>query len=265
MSSPATMPGPDEAVIHVHGAAGPIGPMSRRALKAEIDGGRVRRDDHVWIEGMTDWVAISAWTGLLDGLDVPAAPVAGESADDRLDRVFGQLVRSSWDYYNAHVHAGHIDEVFLGAIITSTLDTGYSLIDLTSDGTHHYLRFEHLGDHSRVIVRLTHLTGDLVRAKVQGHRASVIVGYGERSNDFAKIMNAIRAELKSGYIQSAEPGTITVDGDMNTGYVYVQVDLYLCVDDYVGADYTIRYDRLQEHLGATLNALRKYLRGRFGR
>lgn len=194
---------------------------------------------------------------------VESAPVPGESKDDALDRVFGDLVRESWRYLGEHRFASHIDEVFLGAIITSTLDTGYSLIDLSSDGTHHYLRFENLSDNSRIIVRLTHLTASLALAKVLGQRASAVIGYGEKIGNITKIWGALQAEMKSSYIQDAEPGTITVDGDMNSGYVYCQVDLYFDIDQYVSREYQIDYKKLSSHIGATTHALRKYLRGRF--
>jgi hypothetical protein len=193
----------------------------------------------------------------------PSPPVAGESDDDYQDRMFGQLVRQSWAYLGEHRFAAHIDEIFVGAVITATLDTGYSLIDLTSDGTHHYLRFENLSDRARIIVRLTHLTGSLAVSKVLGQRMSAVIGYGERVSNIGKIWSALQAEMKSSYIQDAEPGTITVDGDMASGYVYCQVDLYLDIDDYVSRDYSIDYPRLSTHVGSVTHALRKYLRGRF--
>ena len=60
------------------------------------------------------------------------------------------------------------------------------------------------------------------------------------------------------------PGTITVDGDVSSGYVYCQVDLYLELERYIRGDYAIDYTLLASHIGATTHALRKYLRGRFG-
>ena len=261
------MPGPDEAVLHVHGEGGQQGPLSRRQLDEAIRGGKVALADHVWMQGMTDWVALGTLPELLAGLDAPSASEApaapGESEDDRLDRVVGSLVQKSWDYLEGHDFASHVDEVFLGAVITSTLDTGYSLIDVKSDGTHHFLRFQNMQDHSRIIVRVTHLTSSLSVAKVLGQRASVIIGYGEKVAAISKVMNAIQAEMKSGFIQNPDPGTITVDGDLGTGYVYCQVDMYWQIDDYVGRDYRIDYTKLTGHIGATTHALRKYLRGRF--
>lgn len=257
------LPPPDVEAVHVHASTGTVGPVSRRAIAARLAQGELQRTDSFWFDGMEGWEEIGAHAALLEGLDAGAPAPA--TTDDQLDKVFGGLVKESWKYYNAHAFASQVDEVFLGAIITATLDTGYALIDLSSDGTHHYTRFQNLQDKSRVICRLTHLTGDLVKSKVEGHRASVVFGYGERVDDFGRIWQALKAEMKSGYLQSAEPGTITVDGDMNSGYIYVQVDLYLCVDDYVKSDYGVRYDVLREHLAATQNALRKYLRGRFAK
>ncbi len=264
MSLP-NLPPPDADAVHVHGAAGTVGPLSRRAIAARLAAGELSSADNFWFDGMAGWVPLQEHPTLLEGLGaaIPAPPRA--TSDDAMDKVFGALVQESWKYYNAHAFASQVDEVFLGAVITSTLDTGYALIDLTSDGTHHYTRFQNLQDNSRIICRITHLTGDLVKSKVEGHRASVVIGYGERVSDFGKIWQALKAEMKSGFLQSAEPGTITVDGDVGAGYIYVQVDLYLCIDDYVKSDWTIRYDVLQEHLAATNNALRKYLRGRFAK
>lgn len=191
----------------------------------------------------------------------PAATVSTE--DDRLDGIFSSLVEASWDYLQDHRFASHVDEVFLGAVITSTLDAGYSLIDISSDGENHYLRFENLADRSRVVVRLRHLTGDLAAAKVLGQRASAVVGYGEKMPNASTVFSALKAEMKSGFMGSSEPGTISVDGDLTSGYVYAQVDLFLKIDDYVQPDYTTDHAMLAEHLASCVHALRKYLRGRF--
>ena len=206
--------------------------------------------------GGVDIQPTAAQEGALAEADTP-------EEDDALDAVFGTLVSESWRYHNQHAFAGHIDEVMVGAIITSCLEGGRSLIDLSSDGTHHYMRFENLKDQSRMIVRLTHLTGDVTTAAVQGHRVAAVIGYGEKLRDFTKVWQAIKAEYKSGLIARDAPGSISVDGDMASQYVYVQISLYLKVDDYIDHEYDIDYARLGEHLGATVHALRKYLRGRF--
>lgn len=185
------------------------------------------------------------------------------SEEERLDAVFASLVESSWAHQAEQELAGHIDEVLLGAVITSTLERGYCLIDLESDGNYHYLRFESLEDQSRVILRLRHLTGDLARAKVLGQRANAVIGYGEKAKNISKVLSDLKTEQKSGFVEGPEPGTLTVEGDVASGYVYAQVGLYLKIDDYVAADYTIDHSRLADHVAAVTHALRKYVRGRF--
>jgi hypothetical protein len=255
-------PEPDEVALYLHTQAdGQTGPFSRRGLRSRLGGGDLA-GLHLWMEGMSGWEPAEDHREiLLRDLDLPAPP-ADESEDDRNDRLFSQLVKSSWNHLAEQRFAQHIDEVFLGAVITSTLDNGYSLIDLKSDGTHHLLRFEDLKSGARLLFRLTHLTGSLAVAKVLGQRASVVVGYGERVQNVARVFSAIQAEMKSSYL-SPEPGTITVDGDLNSGYVYCQVDLLLDIEAYVGRDYAIDHAALSSHVGATTHALRKYLRGRF--
>lgn len=265
MSLPRT-PGPDEVVIHLNTSDGQKGPYSRRTVQTMLESGEVSTSTHFWFDGMSEWVTLATHADLLENLGAgggltPRAP--GENDDDYKDRLFGELIKGSWDYLYDHAYAGHIDEVFLGAVITSTLDAGYSLIDINSDGSNHYLRFQDLESNARIIFRLHHLTGSLAVAKVLGQRASVIVGYGEKVKNVSKIMTAMRAEMQSGYIQNAEPGTITVDGDLQSGYVYVQVDMFWNIDDYVSPTYQIDYKRLTGHIDACTHALRKYLRGRF--
>lgn len=284
------MPAPDDPIIHVHSQSrGRLQPMSHRDLTQKLQSGVLRHDDLAWFSGMEEWRPLSTFSTLRTEPSVPDAPegavsVAGISTDiqatrvqdgvlpeadtgtaddERLEGIFGTLVEQSWDFHHQHDFASHIDEVMVGAIITSCLESGRSLIDLTSDGTHHYMRFEKLKDQSQIIVRLTHLTGDLTTATVQGHRVSVVVGYGERIRNFKKIWQALKAEYKSGLISRDSPGSISVDGDLASQYVYVQVRLYLKIDDYIDHEYDIHYARLGEHLGAVVHALRKYLRGRF--
>lgn len=246
--------------MHVHDAAGQHGPMTRFTLQQKIADGTFAMSASFWFKGVDEWLPLSSRPDLYEDLPDPASLI---SEDDRLDGIFSQLVQGSWDYHADHKFASHIDEVFLGAIITGYLDNGWSLIDITSDGTHHYLRFEDTDDHSRSIVRFAHLTPQLALSEVLGHRASVVVGYGEKVKNFSKVWSALKSEYKSGFLQGDTPGTISVDGDMSTQYVYCQVPLFLKIDDYVSRAYEIDFETLDSHLDATTHALRKYLRARF--
>ena len=190
--------------------------------------------------------------------------VAETDEDVHMDAIFDDIIQSTVAYRDAHEFASSIDEVFLGAVITAALDAGRVLTDLTSDGTHHFLRFVSPDDGSRVLLRVTHLTGNLTTSRVQGHMASVVVGYGERMPRFAEIWASLGEETRSSLVPRDTPGAIVFDGDVASQYVYVQVRLYLRIDDYVERDWSIDYGRLNSHLTACVRALRIHLHGRFG-
>ena len=99
------------------------------------------------------------------------------SAED-LEKTFVSLVDFSWKKYNETVQNTHMDELLVGAVIASTVEQGYSLIDLSSDGVNHYLRFEHLPSKQRLIFQLTNMSEDLVSAKVLGWKPTIGVDEG---------------------------------------------------------------------------------------
>lgn len=274
MSTPlATLPPPDAPAVYVMAPEGQLGPLPLDAILERVTRGELPSDAPVWFEGLPNWIRMGEHPQLRERLVAngrgalpPAAPprAVTRRSDDEQDRAFAGLIQQSWKHFERNLFAAHVDEVFIGAVITSTLDNGYALIDITSDGSNHYLRFEDLEDRSRIIYQLHHLAGDAASAKVLGHIASVVVGYGERVGNLTRALSATQAEYKSGYLQSAEPGTITIDADVATGYIYTQVDMYWNISDYVAEDYAIDYDLLTEHVGASIHALRKYLRGRIG-
>ena len=185
------------------------------------------------------------------------------SAED-LEKVFVSLVDFSWKKYNETVHNTHVDELLVGAVIASTVENGYSLIDLTSDGVNHYLRFEHLPTKQRLIFQLTNMSEDIVRAKVLGRLGRVTIGFGQMVQNTGAIWQALKAEVKSGMIDQQEPGIITCDADLASGYIYVQVPLLLDLDQYFTSGYEVNYALLQQHIGATVHSLSKYLHGRLG-
>jgi hypothetical protein len=183
---------------------------------------------------------------------------------EELEQVFVSLVKDSWRRYNETIQNTRMDELLVGAVITSSVEQGYSLIDLNSDGVNHYLRFEHLPSKQRLIFQLTNLSEDLVSAKVLGRHARVVIGYGQMVNNAGAIFQALKAEVKSGFLDAAEPGIITCDADLTSGYIYVQVPLILDLDQYFMSDHQVKYPLLQQHIAAVVHSLAKYLRGRLG-
>lgn len=275
------LPPSNAPAIFVGTAQGQLpGPIPLDTLVQQLAAGQLPPDAAIWHEGLPGWVRVADHPELRDRLaaarggggapppppqmpgGITPATNAPRLSDDEMDRRFGSLIKASWDYYHANQFAHHVDEVFIGAVITSTLDNGYSLIDLNSDGSNHFLRFQQMQEGNRLIYQLRHLASSPAEAKVLGHIASVTIGYGERSATAGRLWNALKAEFKSGYIQSAEPGIITIDADIESGYIYGQIDLYWNIGDYVDDHYHANFPKLTEHIAVTVNALRKYLRGR---
>lgn len=178
------------------------------------------------------------------------------------DQIFVQLVGQSWKIHDEHRHNRYMDDMLVGAVIAATVEDGYSLIDLTSDGTSHYLRFEHIPSKIRIIFRLTNLAENLITAKVLGRHANVVIGYGERVRDASALYQSLKQEMKSTLLETGEPGVITADADISSGYLYVQVPLIFDLNHYFKGGFEIDYTLLRTHIAATVHSLQKYLRGR---
>ena len=74
---------------------------------------------------------------------------------------------------------------------------------------------------------------------------------------------ALRQEMASTFVVSPEPGRVTFDADLSSGFVYCQVDLLWELDRYVDDSMDVDADLLRKHLAATVHTLRKFLQLRF--
>lgn len=282
---------------------GQAGPFTKAQMQEHWSNGQLTSESYVWREGFDNWRQLGKLDDLQHVASdsqappeeakplqeaqpseqpaqqqaaaqqpTPASGTGGpvdfgmDQNDDYLDEVFIDQVKASWTRHRMRQLSTEVDEVLVGGVITGVLDNGYSLIDLNSDGTNHYLRFEDIETGNRVIFQLEHLAESLLTSKVLGHQANVTIGYGTRVKDFAATFKAVRQEMRGGYITQADPGIITIDGDMTSQYIYVMVGLIWDINEYLNDDdpYKVLYPKLGQDIGATLHALRKYLHGRFG-
>jgi hypothetical protein len=201
--------------------------------------------------------------------------------DQDLDDTFMELVERSSEIYKESEQATSVDEVFLGGVIAALGDSGYVLIDILTGGSlrnagatssttqvalpfnRHELRFEDPATGARVALVLDHLTPDVGSAKVLGQRARIQLGYGQRVPNFGQVGRALRQEMASTFVVSPEPGRVTFDADLSSGFVYCQVDLLWELDRYVDDSMDVDADLLRKHLAATVHTLRKFLQLRF--
>jgi len=181
-------------------------------------------------------------------------------ADD--DAIFGQLIKASWSRYEEQARNREMDDVFVGAVITAEVAAGSLLLDLQSDGDNHYLRFERHDTGERSYFQLGHVTRELMQARVLGHYARVVAGYGEPVRNAASYISGWKREISSDLIDQNEPGIVVFDAEVDEGYIYAEVLLYLDLDPYFAGGHQVDYQRLQRDLGALRAALSKLLHGR---
>ncbi len=295
------MPQPEDLVFWSDAGGAQLGPEPFETVRQRVHAGQIPATTPVWWDGAPDWIpfdqvdsgagapggpapAVAAATG---PATASAALMSGLS-DQELDDEVVALVNRSWKLYKETEFATSIDEAMLGGVITALVDCGFVLIDLETPGAglaaapaqsgitvetgaaspvpvrNNSLRFEEPETHARVVVELEHLTPDVATSKLIGHRAAVVVGYGERVPNFSQVGQAVRQEVQSGWIASPEPGTVTFDADISSGYVYAQIDLLLELDRYVGEDLSVDHDLLRRHLASVVYTMQTFIRARFG-
>ena len=185
-------------------------------------------------------------------------PVTNASQEE----LYTTLVQRSWRHFHQRYLNQKLDDVVVGAVIAANVNQDFQLIDLHSDGTNHYLRFEepradargdnhfvgsplkdepslpddpHLHPHppNRVLFRLRHLSDDFVDAQVQGHLADVVIGYGEFTEDLEELWKELRVDTLQAALRVQEPGVILFEADLAGKYLYAQVPLLLELDRYL--------------------------------
>ena len=182
------------------------------------------------------------------------------SPENEAGDVFAELLRASRELHLEASRSRRIDDMLIGASVAASRRAGRSLIGLNSDGVNHHLRFEDLATQTRVLLRLTHLSESLAAARVHGHVASTLVGYGEPAAVDA--VKSLPPEATGAFAETAEPGVVSFAADPASGYVYAQIGLILALDRYVGADLRVDVDLFASHLSSVVEGLRTVLRAR---
>lgn len=222
-------------------------------------------------------------------------PLMDGMTDQQLDDEFIGLLDRSWTLFKETEHASAIDEALLGGVITAMVDSGYVAIDVETagaaprvtstgagtapgsvagpsappvggitPGVGHHLRFEEPASKTRVTIDLQHLTADPGTAKVLGHRVIAEIGYGERVPNASQVTQAVRQEVTSAFVVCPEPGTVTFDADISSGYVYAQIDMILEPERYISESLEIDLDLLRRHIASVVYTMRTFIRTRFG-
>ena len=175
---------------------------------------------------------------------------------------FVEMVKQSWVKHEEHAYSQKVDDILAGAVIAGNVHNGFSLIDLSSDGRNHYLRFQNLANGDRLTFRLQHLTGPLEKSQALGHIANVTIGLGQPVDSISTLWSSFKQEMKSTFIVDKEPGIVTLDADLTAKYLYAQVSLIWDLNEYFTAPWKVDFQKLAMDIHCTNVSLKKYLNGR---
>lgn len=204
--------------------------------------------------------------------------------EEKYEAEFVSLVKKSWQIHRVYSWNDSVDELLIGAVINASLENGYLLIDIKSEQPYqtysatvtsslssvfapvnsHALRFEKTEDKSRLIYELERITSDLSETRILGQLARITIGYGEKSDNFNTLIQVMKQEFKSSFVDTTEPGIITFDAETISGYIYAKVTIIVNLQDYNKSNTPgdIDYDKLNYHVDSVVHSLKKYLKGR---
>ncbi len=172
---------------------------------------------------------------------------------------FYELVKNGWKINEMENKAEYIDEVFVGAIVSSLSDKDFILLDIMSDGNTHYFMFENLETKNRIKILAHSTTHTLPEIKTIGAKAYIVFSYGTPIKKSFSILGGLKYESLSKGLTTI--GSISFDYD--NYYLYVNCPMYLLINDYVGFDnLDINTEKLSNDLDAIFGSLIEYLKTR---
>lgn len=169
---------------------------------------------------------------------------------------FEQLIKDSWKLVEKEHAATYVDEVFIGGLVSTMLESGHALFDVSSTGDNHNMMFENLGNQDRVIIQIRHESNALAEAKTLGHRMQFTCGYGMRAKKMGKLISSSWRESLSGALDDI--GSIMYDVQGN--YLFASMPLYIKADDYVDMDtLTPDFEKMAGDISAITEKLKEFV------
>ncbi|MBW6471302.1 MAG: hypothetical protein K0A90_08810 [Methanosarcinaceae archaeon] len=174
---------------------------------------------------------------------------------------FEQLIKDSWKLAEEEHAATYIDEVFIGGLVSTMLESGHALFDISSTGDYHNMMFENLGNQDRVVIQIQHTSNALAEAKTLGHRMQFTCGYGMRAKKIGKLISSSWRESLSSLL--GDIGSIMYDVQGN--YLFASMPLYIKADDYVDLGTLVPdFERIAEDMSAIMEKLKEFVKVNVG-
>ncbi len=170
---------------------------------------------------------------------------------------FEQLIKDSWKLAEEEHTATYIDEVFIGGLVSTMLESGHALFDVSSTGDYHNMMFENLDSQDRIIIQVRHDSNALAEAKTLGHRMQFTCGYGMRAKKMGKLISSSWRESLSSSL--GDIGSIMYDVQGN--YLFASMPLYITADDYIDLDTLVPdFERIAEDISAITEKLKEFVK-----
>lgn len=184
--------------------------------------------------------------------ETPDIAIDSEPTDVRTS-VFGSefdaIVRRTAHYQRLAEQSERVRELLSRACAAVISQHGYSVERRTELRGHYFLNFEHGADTRQMRIEITpapSVGGD------EAQYVSMTMTWGRLAFD---IDEALETLLGQPPMANAGPGVISIDADLDNGSVSTRINLVMPVDTYIGDDFVIDREALQDALAAVQHAL----------
>ena len=174
-----------------------------------------------------------------------------EPAADLGDR-FAEMVRKSVEHQLRLDWATRVDELLLSACITAIVDSGYLLLETTSNDSDHRVLFDHNDDSRQVRLELAPLSPLNAAGDHVGRHVRVGLAWGRAVADGDEASALVSAEATDGDVA---PGTFSCEVNMVADSASTKVGLIWAADEFVRDDHSVDRPSLDASIAAVLHAL----------
>ncbi len=165
---------------------------------------------------------------------------------------FAEMVRNSVEHQRRLDWATRVDELLLSACITAIVDSGYLLLESTSNDSDHRVLFDHNDDSRHVRLELSPLSPLNAAGDHIGRHLRVGLEWGRGVADRDVAFAVARSEAIDGDVA---PGTLTCEVNMLANSASTGVRLIWAADEFVRDDHSVDRASLDASIASVLHAL----------
>lgn len=174
--------------------------------------------------------------------------------DPALDERFAAMVQVSVAHQRRLDWALRVDELLMGACVSSIVDRGYVLLDLDGLEVGQRAVFDRNDDSRHARLSLEPLSPVNAAGDATERHVKVTMSWGRDVADADAAFATLRAEAND---DETPPGAFTSDVNMVSSSATTSVDLIWVADDFVTEDHTVDRSEIDASITAILHALER--------